>query len=34
MHEETFRGTLEELLAHFTAKEPRGEFVLVVAGKN
>ena len=25
-------GTLAELVAHFTAKEPRGEFVVVVAG--
>ena len=32
MHEETVRGTLAELLAHFTAHEPRGEFVLVVGG--
>lgn len=32
VHEETVRGTLEELIAHFTANEPRGEFVLVVAG--
>lgn len=33
LHEETLRGTLGELIAHFTGKEPRGEFVLVVAGK-
>jgi 16S rRNA (cytidine1402-2'-O)-methyltransferase len=32
LHEETVRGTLAELVAHFTAQEPRGEFVLVVAG--
>lgn len=32
MHEETVRGTLAELAAHFEAAEPRGEFVLVVAG--
>lgn len=32
LHEETLRGTLTELVAHFTAKEPRGEFVVVVAG--
>lgn len=30
---ETVRGTLAELIAHFTEHEPRGEFVLVVAGK-
>lgn len=32
LHEETVRGTLEELIVHFTAKEPRGEFVIVVEG--
>ena len=32
LHEETVRGTLGELVEHFTAKEPRGEFVLVVQG--
>ena len=32
LHEETVRGSLEELIAHFTANEPRGEFVIVVAG--
>lgn len=32
LHEETVRGTLSELVVHFTNKEPRGEFVLVVAG--
>jgi 16S rRNA (cytidine1402-2'-O)-methyltransferase len=31
--EETRRGTLSELLLHFTTTEPRGEFVIVVAGK-
>lgn len=31
--EETVRGTVAEALAHFTAKEPKGEFVIVVAGK-
>ncbi len=30
--EQTVRGTLGELLAHFTAREPKGEFVVVVAG--
>ena len=33
LHEETIRGTLAELAAHFTAHEPRGEMVVVVAGK-
>ncbi len=32
LHEETVRGTLAELVAHFTAHEPRGEFVVVVGG--
>lgn len=32
MFEQTVRGNLEELIAHFTQTEPRGEFVLVVAG--
>jgi 16S rRNA (cytidine1402-2'-O)-methyltransferase len=30
---ETARGTLESLVTHFTDQEPRGEFVIVVAGK-
>ena len=32
VHEETVRGTLAELAAHFTAHEPKGEIVVVVAG--
>ena len=32
IHEESVRGTLEEVLAHFTAVEPRGEIVIVLAG--
>lgn len=32
VHEETVRGTLAELIAHFTETEPRGEFVIVVSG--
>ncbi len=31
--EETVRGTIAELLAHFREHPPKGEFVLVVAGK-
>jgi 16S rRNA (cytidine1402-2'-O)-methyltransferase len=31
--EETVHGTLKELMAHFTTHEPRGEFVLVVSGR-
>ena len=34
IHEESVRGTLQEVIAHFQAHEPRGEFVLVVAGKS
>ena len=33
LHEEIVRGTLAEVLAHFTAHEPRGEFVIIVGGK-
>lgn len=32
IHEETVRGTLSELIKHFTLSEPRGEIVVVVAG--
>lgn len=32
LHEETVRGSLSELEAHFTKHEPRGEFVVVVTG--
>lgn len=32
MHEELVRGSLSELVGHFTTQAPRGEFVLVVAG--
>lgn len=34
VHEECVRGTLENIAAHFEAVEPRGEIVLVVAGRN
>ena len=30
--EQTVRGTLSEAIAHFKAHEPKGEFVIVVAG--
>jgi 16S rRNA (cytidine1402-2'-O)-methyltransferase len=33
LYEETVRGTLQELTIHFIVHEPRGEFVLVVMGK-
>ena len=34
VHEECVRGTLAEVLQHFTDNEPRGEFVIVVGGAN
>lgn len=33
IHEECVRGTLAELVVHFTATPPRGEIVIVVAGQ-
>jgi len=33
IHEETVRGALTELVTYFTEKSPKGEFVLVVSGK-
>ncbi len=33
VHEESVRGTLAEVIAHFQQHEPRGEFVIVLAGK-
>lgn len=33
MHEETVRGTVVEVLSHFEAKAPKGEIVVIVAGK-
>ena len=33
VHEECVRGTLSELIAHFSQTAPRGEIVIVVAGK-
>lgn len=32
IHEESVRGTLAEVIQHFTEVEPRGEIVIVVAG--
>lgn len=32
LYEESIRGTLSELIAHFEEVEPRGEFVIVVEG--
>ena len=33
LHEETFRGTAEEVLAHYEKHPPKGEIVLIVGGK-
>lgn len=33
LHEETLRGTLDELHTHFSEQKPKGEFVLIVEGK-
>ncbi len=32
IHEESVRGSLQEVIRHFTETEPRGEFVIVVGG--
>ena len=34
MFEETKRGTLKDLIEHFTQYPPKGEFVIIVAGKS
>ncbi|WP_339609706.1 16S rRNA (cytidine(1402)-2'-O)-methyltransferase [uncultured Planktosalinus sp.] len=34
LHEETIRGSVKEVLMHYTAKPPKGEIVVVVAGKS
>jgi len=33
VHEESVRGTLTEVIAHFKETAPRGEFVIIVGGK-
>ncbi|KAA6338248.1 Ribosomal RNA small subunit methyltransferase I [termite gut metagenome] len=33
LHEETIRGSVIELVNHFTLNEPRGEIVIIVTGK-
>lgn len=33
-HEETLRGTLQEMMQHFNTNPPRGEFVLILGPKN
>ena len=32
LHEETVRGSLNELIEHFTRIDPRGEIVIIIAG--
>jgi 16S rRNA (cytidine1402-2'-O)-methyltransferase len=32
IHEESVRGTLAEVIAHFKEHEPKGEFVIVLGG--
>ena len=34
LHEETGRGTLSEVISHFSMNEPKGEIVIVLAGLN
>ena len=34
VHEESVRGTLAEVIAHFTATEPKGEIVIILAGRS
>ncbi len=34
VYEESVRGTLSELIAHFSEVEPKGEIVMIVAGKD
>ena len=34
LHEQHIRGTLAEVIAHFTEVEPRGEIVIVLSGIN
>ena len=33
VHEESVRGSLEEVIAHFKETEPRGEIVIILAGR-
>ena len=34
LHEETIRGSVKEVLEHFTSKPPKGEIVVVLEGKH
>jgi len=33
LHEQTVRGTLEELIQHFKATPPKGEIVICIGGR-
>ncbi|MEI2745660.1 MAG: hypothetical protein V9G22_09545 [Ottowia sp.] len=33
IHEETIRGTAQQVLEHYQAKPPKGEIVMIVDGK-
>lgn len=33
IYEETLRGTLRELITHFSVNVPKGEFVIIISGK-
>ncbi len=34
LHEETIRGSIKEVLEYYTAKPPKGEIVIILAGKD
>jgi len=34
LHEENVRGSVHQVLAHFETKTPKGEIVVIIAGKN
>ena len=34
VHEESIRGSLDEVITHFTAHEPKGEIVIILAGEH
>ena len=34
IHEESVRGTLAEVIAHFKEHEPKGEIVIILAGND
>ena len=34
LHEENIRGSVKEVLTHFENKPPKGEIVVIIAGKS